>query len=571
MGSRYLFIVLYAFLEHHLSRGDYRRPGFDPRAGHGHAPVLHERAGRAGRRPPPAPPSSGRATSPSSSRTGTGGAGCRTASSRSPRRRSRPRRRSWWTTARPTGRSSCSARAPGVRVIEPGPQHRLRLRRQPRRGGRRERARGAREHRRRARARTGSSGWSRRSSPIPARRRWPARWWTSRDPTLLYDAGDVLRRDGACEQRGRFERDDGRFDAARRGVRRLRRGRALQARRGTWTPAASTSASSPTSRTWTSRCACGSPAGAAATSPSWPATPARARSVRLSNPLHFWVERNTLLLLAKAFPLRWLPWVAYRQLGWAWHAQRQRRLGAHLRGARGGAAAACPRCCASAVPLRDARACRWSEVVPARPIRGTRGGRPPLASRRGGLRCCAPVRELLGPLRRRRAAAARLRRGARRRARAGLPPEGPLADRADRGRAARGAAARAPARAARLAARRAARAALRLGAHGLRGAPAGPRPAARTCSWRGACAPRSRSAGAARRRAAANRLPAQRPAPRRRPSAGSCAAVAARFDRVWRCRGPWPTIWTPPARWATRLRVCHPGVDLERFSALPRA
>jgi dolichol-phosphate mannosyltransferase len=27
MGSRYLFIVLYAFLEHHLSRGDYYRPG----------------------------------------------------------------------------------------------------------------------------------------------------------------------------------------------------------------------------------------------------------------------------------------------------------------------------------------------------------------------------------------------------------------------------------------------------------------------------------------------------------------------------------------------------------------
>jgi len=27
MGSRYLFIVLYVFLEHHLSRGDYRRQG----------------------------------------------------------------------------------------------------------------------------------------------------------------------------------------------------------------------------------------------------------------------------------------------------------------------------------------------------------------------------------------------------------------------------------------------------------------------------------------------------------------------------------------------------------------
>jgi dolichol-phosphate mannosyltransferase len=28
MGSRYMFIVLYVFLEHHLSRGDYRRPNF---------------------------------------------------------------------------------------------------------------------------------------------------------------------------------------------------------------------------------------------------------------------------------------------------------------------------------------------------------------------------------------------------------------------------------------------------------------------------------------------------------------------------------------------------------------
>lgn len=29
MGSRYLFIVLYVFLEHHLSRGDYRRPDLE--------------------------------------------------------------------------------------------------------------------------------------------------------------------------------------------------------------------------------------------------------------------------------------------------------------------------------------------------------------------------------------------------------------------------------------------------------------------------------------------------------------------------------------------------------------
>jgi dolichol-phosphate mannosyltransferase len=33
MGSRYLFIVLYVFFEHHLSRGDYRRTECSPRAG----------------------------------------------------------------------------------------------------------------------------------------------------------------------------------------------------------------------------------------------------------------------------------------------------------------------------------------------------------------------------------------------------------------------------------------------------------------------------------------------------------------------------------------------------------
>jgi dolichol-phosphate mannosyltransferase len=33
MGSRYLFIVLYAFLEHHLSRGDYARPDLAAKAG----------------------------------------------------------------------------------------------------------------------------------------------------------------------------------------------------------------------------------------------------------------------------------------------------------------------------------------------------------------------------------------------------------------------------------------------------------------------------------------------------------------------------------------------------------
>ena len=35
-----------------------------------------------------------------------------------------------------------------------------------------------------------------------------------------------------------------------------------------------------------------------------------------------WSTRNTLLLVGKRFPARWLPLVAYRQLAWAWHAAR---------------------------------------------------------------------------------------------------------------------------------------------------------------------------------------------------------------------------------------------------------
>jgi dolichol-phosphate mannosyltransferase len=46
MGSRYLFIVLYAFLERHLSRGDYRREPVEPVPV---APAEHAGAGAGGR------------------------------------------------------------------------------------------------------------------------------------------------------------------------------------------------------------------------------------------------------------------------------------------------------------------------------------------------------------------------------------------------------------------------------------------------------------------------------------------------------------------------------------------
>jgi len=192
------------------------------------------------------------------------------------------------------------------------------------------------------------------------------------DPTLVYDAGDVLRRDGACEQRGRFEHDDPCWDepgevfGACAGAALYRRDPvialggfderyftyledvdlALRLRLAGW------------------RCRY---------EPVVARHAGEGSSVHLSRPQGYWVERNTLLLVAKAFPLRWAPWVAYRQLGWAWHALRERRLGAHLRGA---AAALRP----MRSVLRERRALRrdarvaLDEVVPARPIRGHEAG-----------------------------------------------------------------------------------------------------------------------------------------------------------------------------------------------------
>ncbi len=87
------------------------------------------------------------------------------------------------------------------------------------------------------------------------------------------------------------------------------------------------------------------------------------------------VQRNTLMLVARFFPLRWLPLVAYRQLGWAWHALRERRLRVHVRAT------------LAALPLlRGALRERWGrrgssvwrvpiqQVVPRLPLRGPEAG-----------------------------------------------------------------------------------------------------------------------------------------------------------------------------------------------------
>jgi GT2 family glycosyltransferase len=195
------------------------------------------------------------------------------------------------------------------------------------------------------------------------------------DPTRVYDAGDVLRRDGACEQRGRFGRDDGRWDApgdvfgACAGAALYRRSAVLEVggfdeRYFAYLEDVDLSLRLQLSG-WQCRY-----------EPVVALHAGEGSSHQLSGGHQLLVTRNTLVLVAKSFPARWLPYVAYRQLGWAWHALRERRIGGYLRGV----AAALPMLPAA---LRDRVALRRSsrvpieQVVPARPFRGPRAGGHP--------------------------------------------------------------------------------------------------------------------------------------------------------------------------------------------------
>ena len=193
-----------------------------------------------------------------------------------------------------------------------------------------------------------------------------------RAPELLDDAGDVLRRDGVAEQRGHGKPDGPRFDepgevfAACAGAAMYRRDAVLAAggfderlfayledvdlglrlRLAGW------------------RCAY---------------EPVVARHARHGSDadeapaIDALVARNTLLLVAKAFPVRWLPMVLYRQAAWMRAALRERRLAEHLRGL------------AAAVPLLPGVVCERralkrtatvaiEDAVPARPWRGPAAG-----------------------------------------------------------------------------------------------------------------------------------------------------------------------------------------------------
>ncbi len=192
-------------------------------------------------------------------------------------------------------------------------------------------------------------------------------------PGTIDDAGDVLRRDGVCEQRGRFGPDDGRWDTpgevfgACAGAALYRRAAVLDAGGFHEAYFAYLEDVDLSLRLrlagWTCRY-----------EPVVALHAAQGSSGALPGGAAFLATRNTAVLVARFWPVRWLGLVAYRQAGWAWHAFTERRLRAHLRAL------------AAAVPmlpdaLRERRALRAGAVVPIeavvprQPLRGKgRGG-----------------------------------------------------------------------------------------------------------------------------------------------------------------------------------------------------
>ena len=197
-------------------------------------------------------------------------------------------------------------------------------------------------------------------------------------PHVLDDAGDELRRDGVAHQRGHGRRDDGRWDApgeafsACAGAALYRRGAVLTAggfdeRLFSYLEDVDLGL-----RLRLAGWRCGYE----------PAVARHARhgsSGQLTRSVDAWVARNTILLVAKAFPLRWIGPVAYRQASWIAEAAREGRLAEHLRGL----AMALP---ALPATLRERRRLRRSAalpveaVVPAVPWRGPRAGGHPDSS-----------------------------------------------------------------------------------------------------------------------------------------------------------------------------------------------
>jgi GT2 family glycosyltransferase len=190
------------------------------------------------------------------------------------------------------------------------------------------------------------------------------------DPGLIDDAGDALRRDGVCEQRGRGHRDAGQLDAPGE-VWGACAGAALYRRRavaevggfdesyGMYLEDVDLALRLRLAG-WTCR---------------YEPVVARHAGAGSGAAVGYFVARNTIILTARWFPLRWAPLVAYRQASWLADAARRgpRALAEHLRGL----VAALPRL-PGALRARHGvggtQRAAMERAVPERPWRGPAAG-----------------------------------------------------------------------------------------------------------------------------------------------------------------------------------------------------
>jgi len=198
------------------------------------------------------------------------------------------------------------------------------------------------------------------------------------DPNVLYDTGNFLRRDGVCEQRGRFHADDGRFDEAGEvwgacaGAALYRRDAVLDAGGFDARYFAYIEDVDLALRLRMAGWGC-------AYEPAVARHAGSGSSDQLRRPVATLVERNTVALVARAFPWRWAPMVLYRQVAWGVHAARSGGLRDYLRGLAAGLALA-------PAMWRERRALRAlpvavADAVPPRPWRGPEAGGHPRSSR----------------------------------------------------------------------------------------------------------------------------------------------------------------------------------------------
>ncbi|WCB94710.1 glycosyltransferase [Baekduia alba] len=196
------------------------------------------------------------------------------------------------------------------------------------------------------------------------------------DAGLIDDAGDTLRRDGVCEQRGRGRLDDGRFDVpgdiwgACAGAALYRRDAVAQVggfdeSYGMYLEDVDLALRLRLAG-WTCR---------------YEPAVARHAGAGSGAPVGYWVARNSLLLSVRWFPVQWAPYVAYRQASWLVDAARRgpNALRSHLRGLRD-AVPRLPDVWRARHGVGGTQRAAMERAVPWRPWRGPAAGGHPGAA-----------------------------------------------------------------------------------------------------------------------------------------------------------------------------------------------